>query len=195
MKNLKTAIFAILLSVSSIQIVHATSLDELYRDIVKSDNKGYLPLFVKNRNAPDFLEDEKVEIPKENQAEINAKMENELKVIKLENERKIREQAILAEKNKWQKTVNAIKAGQITPVEIEEVEKRVNKEDLHAIEIYAWMNAKGVGVKQDLIKAFNLYQQSAHLNVPNASKNAALVYRSMTRVQRESLTAYKPQSL
>lgn len=195
MKNLKTVIFAILLSVSSTHIVHATSLDELYRDIVKSDNKGYLPLFVKNRNAPDFLEDEKIEVPKETQAQINAKLENELKVVKLENERKIKEQAILAEKHKWQKTVDAIKTGQITPIELEEVEKRVNKEDLHALEIYAWMNAKGVGVKQNLLKAFNLYQQLAHLNAPNASKNAALVYRSMTREQRESLTSYKPQSL
>lgn len=195
MKNLKTLIFTILLSVSSTNFVQATSLDELYRDIVKSDNKGYLPLFVKNRNAPDFLEDEKLETPKVNQAQINAKMENELKVIKLENERKIKEQAILAEKLKWQKIVDAIKAGQITPVELEEVEKRVNKEDLNALEIYAWMNAKGIGIKQDLVKAFNLYQQAAHLSVPNASKNAALVYRSMTRGQRESLTAYKSQSL
>lgn len=195
MKNLKTLIFAILISVSSADMVHATSLDELYRDIVKSDNKGYLPLFVKNRNAPDFLEDEKIEDPTVTQAQINAKMENELKVIKLENERKIKEQAILAEKLKWQKTIDAIKAEQITPIELEEVEKRVNKEDLHALEIYAWMNARGVGVKQDLVKAFNLYQQTAHLNAPNAARNAALVYRSMTREQRRSLTAYNGPSL
>ena len=33
----------------------ATSLDGIYRDIIRSNNSGYLPLFVKNRHQPDVL--------------------------------------------------------------------------------------------------------------------------------------------
>lgn len=41
-------------------LASATSLDELYRDIVRSDNQGYLPMFVKNRSIPDVLIEEEI---------------------------------------------------------------------------------------------------------------------------------------
>ena len=48
---------AIMLSVSL--PTYAASLDELYREIIRDDNQGYLPIFVKNRNQPELLfEDE-----------------------------------------------------------------------------------------------------------------------------------------
>lgn len=188
MKKIKTLIFATLISIVYSGTSMATSLDEIYRDIVKSDNNDYLPLFVKNRNAPNFLDEE--DTLRQIKKATSIPNKEELKVINLENERKIREQALQAERLKWQKTIEAIQAGKVTPVELHEVEKRVEKKDLHALEIYAWMYARGVGVKQDLVKSFHLYQIAAHKNVPQAAKNAALVYKAMNREQKESLTSY-----
>ena len=46
-------ILSILCCLSSFaQKSFATSLDELYRDVIRSENSGYLPMFVKNRKVP-----------------------------------------------------------------------------------------------------------------------------------------------
>lgn len=171
-----------------VHTVQAASLDELYRDIIRDDNEGYLPIFVKNRSQPDLLFEEdlekltskKVEEPEPDEGPIN-----------LINERKIREAEALAKIKKWQETVKAVKENRVTPVDLEEINRRVLENDPKAVEILAWMNARGVGVKQNLITAFDLYRKAAALNVEDANKNAALVYRSMSRLQRESLTPYK----
>lgn len=180
-------IFTALILFSS-QPVLAASLDELYRDIIRDDNEGYLPIFVKNRNQPELLFEEDLEklTPKKT---VEPNLEEE--PINLINERKIREAKALAKIKKWQNTIKAVRENRVTPVELEEINNRILINDPKAIEILAWMNARGVGVKQDLITAFNLYQKAAALNVEGANKNAALVYRSMSRLQRESLTAYK----
>lgn len=57
---MKKALFIILSLIFSVPEVSANSLDELYRDLIKSDNEGYLPLFVKNRKVPDILTDDKI---------------------------------------------------------------------------------------------------------------------------------------
>ena len=164
----------------------ATSLDEIYRDLVRSDNSGYLPMFVKNRNAPDFILDEesskKITPPEE------AKL-LDIKAVNLESERAKREAALKAAQERWQNTLKAIKNNQITPVDLEELQKHVNNNEAEAIEIYAWMNARGIGIKPDLVKAFHLYQKASALKVPGANNNAAQVYKAMTREQRNSLTA------
>lgn len=54
----QTFIYTVLLGTILAVPAPATSLDEIYRDIVRSDNSGYLPLYVKNRNAPEFLFDD-----------------------------------------------------------------------------------------------------------------------------------------
>ena len=47
MKAIKTLVFAFFLLLTEVGTVQAVSLDEIYRDIVRSDNRGYLPMFVK----------------------------------------------------------------------------------------------------------------------------------------------------
>ena len=42
---------------ATINQAQSTSLDEMYRDLVRSNNTGYLPTYIKNRNAPEFLID------------------------------------------------------------------------------------------------------------------------------------------
>ncbi|MDR1026559.1 MAG: hypothetical protein LBL47_04085 [Lactobacillus sp.] len=166
-------------------LCYAASLDEIYRDIVKSDNDGYLPLFVKNRKAPDFLEDQTFE-----NSNVKASTEKS-DPIDLTDQRKLRNEAFRAEEKKWKETVEAIKLNQITPVELAEVEKRVNQNNPKAIEILAWMLARGVGIQQDLPRAFTLYQRAAFLNVADAERNAIIVYRAMNAEERSMLQPFQ----
>ncbi len=184
MKTKKTLFFVIFASLLYVLPAQATSLDEIYRDLVRSDNSGYLPMFVKNRNAPDFVLDEesskKITPPEETKP-------LDIKAVSLESQRAKREAELKAAQEKWQNTLKAIKNNQITPVDLEELQKHVNNNEADAVEIYAWMNARGIGIKQDLIKAFYLYQKASSLNIPGANNNAAQVYKAMTREQRNSL--------
>lgn len=192
MKKIKTLVFTFILSLTATNLAQAMSLDEIYRDIVKSDNRGYLPMFVKNRAAPDFWDEEvvlkNVPAPKpEDTSPINP----DLEIVKLENERKIREAKLKTELAKWNAVLENIKAGNVTPVELRAVELKVEENNPQAVEILAWVYARGVGVSPDLIKAFNLYQKAAELGVPDASLNAARVYKAMPGRLREQLTSYK----
>ena len=187
--NIKKAlIFTALAFLFQSDPAQATSLDEIYRDIVRSDNRGYLPMFVKNRNVPDFLlEDEAL---KKYQQQEEVKKED-IKPVNLVNERKLREAELLARQQNWLNILAAVKTGRITPSDLEEIKKRVDNSDPQATEIYAWMNARGIGISTDLIKAFNLYQKAEKLQVPNAALNAAKVYRAMKPEQRQSLNSFK----
>ncbi len=170
------------------QTAHAVGLDEIYRDLVRDDNKGYLPIFVKNRNQPELLFEEDF-IKTYPQAEVKDIPEN--KPVSLIDERKIREQQRLEELKRWKEAVKAVKENRVTPVELEEIDRYADNNDPKAVEIKAWMYARGIGVKQDLPEAFYLYQKAASLGVKNALQNAALVYKSMSRFQRENLTSFK----
>ena len=182
--KLKKTRFFIIFSLLFLSLpAHATSLDEIYRDLVRSDNSGYLPMFVKNRNAPDFLLDDEaakqIMPPKETKT-------IDMKAVNLESEA-----ALKAARLKWQNTLLAVKNNHVTPIELEEIQKHVNDNEPQAVELFAWMFARGIGVQTDLVRAFHLYRKAASLNVPNANNNAAQVYKAMTREQRESLNALK----
>ena len=164
------------------------SLDELYRDLVKSDNDGYLPMFVKNRHAPENLLEAPMEIPAAKPVS-QATPGLDLRPIDLVNEYKAREAARLQNIRDWENAVKAVQQNRVTPVELKIITSRTEKKDPKAIEIYAWMNAKGVGVKQDLIQAFHYYMEADRLNVADAKKNASLVYQAMSKDQRASLSS------
>lgn len=176
-------IFFLMISLSCCFSVKAASLDELYRDIVRDNNQGYLPIFVKNRKQPEMLYQKDLPPPPVIATPVPTEP-----VVNLIDERKLKEEAAIAAQLKWESTVNAVKENRVTPVDLEEINQKVALKDPKAIEILAWMNTKGVGAKQDLVQAFYLYQKAAQLNVPNAQKNAALTYKAMKREQRQSLT-------
>ena len=182
-KKLKI-IFYILFLIIPIQTGQAASLDDIYRDIVRDDNSGYLPIFVKNRNRPELLFEDK--IPNEQEKKATNKP-----VVKLTDERKIKQDAIKAEQARWQATIKAIQENKFTAKDLKMLDEYVEKGDSKAIEIKAWMLAKGYGIKQDLTSAFFLYRKAEKLGVPNALKNAAQVYRAMSREQRENLITAK----
>lgn len=187
---MKKLAFLTLLAFLFIKPAHSTSLDEIYRDLVKSDNEGYLPLYVKNRKIPDVLiEDGITEIPLAIKAEDPKITPYQIPLV---DKYKIEEEARIARQRKWDNAVLAVKENRVTPVELDEILLRVAENNPHAVEIYAWMNARGIGIPQDLVHAFNLYQQAIFLKVAGAEKNAAAVYKVMKPEQRQQIKAYIP---
>lgn len=185
MKKYQKIIIAIALALLFSKPVLATSLDELYRDIIKSENRGYLPLFVKNRTIPDILIEEEVlkKIPETKSEDLK----NALPAINLTNDRAKQEWMRKLYTEKWHHVILSVQENRVTPMDLEEINKRVSLNDPKAVEILAWMNAKGVGVKTNLLKAFRLYQKAETLNIPHASDNAKQVYKVMTPDQRAQL--------
>ena len=158
--------------------VWAASLDELYRDIVRSDNMGYLPLFVKNRKEPDIAVDEGLD--KVDAENFVLKAKGETKEVKLINEARKKAALRRAKQIKWEQTLKAVAENRVAPLDLEEINQRVKLNDAKAVEVLAWMYTKGVGVKQDLVKAFKLYKKAEGLQVSSAAQNASLVFKAMT---------------
>lgn len=181
----KTVCFFILLSFFVAPNSYATSLDDIYRDIIRSNNSGYLPLFVKNRHLPDVLlsEEELQELPKSS----NLKLLSPNAKVKLSSDYNHIDSLAKAKHYQWLKTIAAVKSNQVTPLELNEIYTRVQAQDPKAIEVLAWMYTKGVGVAIDYVEAFNLYKQAATLNVTNAEKNAMVIYQAMTETQRQKI--------
>ena len=165
---------------------HAASLDDLYRDIIRSDNEGYLPLFVINRATldPSAKEEQLLKkLPEHREGNQNP----ETKPIKLTNDSQAKEKAEKAAQLKWQQTLKAVAENKVTPMELSEITYRAEKDDPKAVEVLAWMYTKGVGVGKDFVKAFKLYQKAEELKVPKAKENAAKIYKAMSAEQRAQL--------
>ncbi len=187
MKDLRIIFSCILISTVAAINVQAAGLDEIYRDLVRSDNRGYLPLFVKNRHSMEFIEDKEdlQELSKKTLPEVADIPE--LKDVHLENERLIRDEEIKKEQKIWQQVQYNVQRGYVSSFELDELSTRAEAGNPHAIEILAWIYAKGIGVKPDLVKAFYMYKQAAELQVPKAVDNAAAVYKAMTPAQRSMI--------
>ncbi len=165
---------------------YCSSLDELYRDVIRSDNQGYLPLFVKNRNTPDFnwLDEENFKNLPEDKISPLKDAHDPMRLSREYTNPSVLEKS---KQQQWLKTIAAIKANQVTPLELNEITSRVKENDPKATEILAWMYTKGVGVSKDFVTAFNLYKKAATLNVTDAEKNAVIVYKSMSEEQKQKL--------
>ena len=90
---IKTAVILSLFFACGFNISSAAAigLDEIYRDIVRSDNRGYLPLYIKNREAPDFLfDDAEIKKSQQNQEIIPTSADENL-MIDFQNHRLLRE--------------------------------------------------------------------------------------------------------
>ncbi|MBE6452613.1 MAG: sel1 repeat family protein [Alphaproteobacteria bacterium] len=177
-----TIIFCFLAILTSVDNTYSASLDELYRDVIRSDNQGYLPLFVKNRSTPELHIEKSLDQITEPNHQIK-----DAPSVKLSNDRRQQEALIKAKQLKWENAIKAVQQNNVTPLELEEINYRVRMGDAKAIDILAWMYTKGIGVNQDYVMAFNLYRKAEALKVPTASRNAALVYKAMSAAQRASI--------
>lgn len=178
-----------LISAGNVQ-AQSTSLDAIYRDLVRSDNLGYLPIYIKNRNAPEFIIDEERAKKSQEGQEIYQLKDQNL-IINFEDNRIDQDEVDRMNALKWQQTIQAVKNNMVTPKELDEIKNRIKQNNPDAIEIYAYMNAKGIGVQKDFIKSFNLYRQAEKLGVPQAKENAIKVFKAMSPEQKQKL--YNPQ--
>ncbi len=186
MKPVSQIIFSLFAALIFTGSARAASLDDLYRDIIRSDNDGYLPLFVKNRAEPDvFIEEEvlgKAAAPSAPVSPAKAP-----KAINLTHDYQAQVSAEQNVRLKWEQTLQAVEQNRVTPLELAEINRRVELNDSKAIEVLAWMYTKGVGVAPDLAAAFKLYKLAAKLQVANAKENAAKVYKAMSAEQRAAV--------
>ena len=165
----------------------AVGLDEIYRDLVHSDNRGYLPLYVKNRQAPNMFDDESLENDIKRPEIIDAATLKGLEDINLANERQKQSAQAEAAQLRWQRVLKNIQVGYVTSVELDELYAKEEEKDPQAIEVLAWIYAKGIGVAPDLVRSFLFYKEAAKLNVPDAADNAIKVYRAMSSAQKAQL--------
>ncbi len=188
MNKAKLIIYAVLSGWMMTNSAYAAGLDEIYRDLVRSDNRGYLPLFVKNRQAPSLLDDERISMPEAPVVVEPVVDSMTLKEISLDNERQRREAEEKAAELRWQKVLKNVQNGYVSSFELEELSKREAQNNPQAVEVLAWIYSRGIGVKPDLIKAFNLYKKAVGLKVPSAMDNAVKVYRAMTPAQKNEIS-------
>ena len=90
----------------------------------------------------------------------------------------------------WNDIVVAVRRGQVSPFDLEEIRRLSEHENAEAIELLAWMYATGNGIRQDLVQAWSYYMRAAGLGVETGAQNARAVYRGMTAAQRAQLTAF-----
>lgn len=188
MNKAKLIIYAILSGCAILNSVQAAGLDEIYRDLVRSDNSGYLPLFVKNRQAPSLLDNEQITMPESPMVVEPVVDSMTLKEISLDNERQRRQAEEELAELRWQKVLKNVQNGYVSSFELDELNKREAQNNPQAVEVLAWIYSRGVGVKPDLIKAFNLYKKAVELKVPSAMDNAVKVYRAMTPAQKNEIS-------
>lgn len=187
MKKANYIFLAFLLSLCSLNKVQAAGLDEIYRDLVRSDNRGYLPLFVKNREAPKIFSDENFAKEVTRPEVIDEQAVRGLEDINLENDRQRRSAEIEAAQLRWEQVLKNVQNGYVSSFELDELVKHEQQDDPKAVEVLAWIYSRGIGVKTDLLKAFSYYKKAVALNIPNAKENAIKVYHAMSPDERAQL--------
>ena len=124
-------------------------------------------MFVKNRSIPDVLIEEEIlrQIPENQESQPKKNIPHP---IYISNDRDAQKAARLAAIQRWENALKAVEENRVTPLELEIINDYAAKNDPKAVEVLAWMNARGIGIKPNLVEAFNLYQKAAALKVPRA---------------------------
>ena len=158
------------------------SLDDTYREIVLKENNGRLPSYVRRAsvNKKNESENNKKEKSKQNN-------EDEY-VLDMFNHRLVEKMANIHREARWLSIIKNVKTNKVSPFDLEEIRRRVKRKDKEAIEIYAWMNANGVGCTKNLNTSWELYNMGAKLGINNATENARAVYKSMTTYQKQTIS-------
>jgi len=187
MKKANFLFLSLLLSSAYINTSSAAGLDEIYRDLVRSDNRGYLPLFVKNREAPKIFDDSALLNEVSQPTSLNEQSMKGFEDVNLDNERQRQSAEAEAAELRWQNTLKNVQAGLVSSLELEELIEHERADNPQAVEVLAWIYAKGVGVEPDLIKSFNFYKKGTTLGIPQAKENAIKVYKAMSPDEKAQL--------
>ncbi|MEI6986902.1 MAG: hypothetical protein WCK65_12315 [Rhodospirillaceae bacterium] len=92
-----------------------------------------------------------------------------------------------AEELRWKALLERVSSGIITSSDISILEEQSNEGQFNAIEIFAWMQAVGVGVKRDMPRAYELYARAfldGHLEV---KKNMDIIWSQLKLPARNAL--------
>lgn len=172
------------------------TLDEIFKNIIRIDNEGRLPLYIQEKDSKTPVSEEKSQTLKaEDTASTDSlKKTKNNKQEDIDIERNISKTSYsdqkLAEAQQkikvWEILVSKIKTGNINAFDLEKIETLVREKDPKAVELYAWMRATGTGVRQDLQNAWELYSLAANLGVKNAGENANAVYQTMLLNQNKN---------
>lgn len=162
--------------------VQAFSMDSVYRDVMRSENNELLPAFVKNSDSSSLKFDKEIE-----KYEETTETANETEYMSFVNKKQLRDDKAIKDNQEWQETLLAIEKNQVTPIDLERLQTKVDAKDPKATEIYAFMLTKGIGVSKDFIKAFNTYKKAESLGIDTAKQNSTEIYKAMTPDQRSKI--------
>jgi hypothetical protein len=88
----------------------------------------------------------------------------------------------------YQDTIDRIQARKPTEGDIALLQTRAKTGDPAALELLAWCEYSGVGVKVDAMRAYLLYGEAAEAGAPKAKANQQLIYgRVLTQDQRQKI--------
>jgi TPR repeat protein len=83
--------------------------------------------------------------------------------------------------------VERVKKRAPEPADIRLLQQRADAKDPRALEVLAWCNLNGIGMKPDPLAAYLLYRDAAALGVPNARKNQNAIYERMNSDERQQV--------
>lgn len=148
------------------------SLDAMYRDNVRAENNGELPSYL-YATVPPPIPQPKPLTPED----ILTKLRAETPSIVVPDS---------APPIAWPDVVKQIGSGAPGAFAVDAVRRKAEAADPQAVELFAWMNATGTGVRRDLTQAFNLYMQADGLNVAGAKENAKAIYNALPPSEKKS---------
>lgn len=170
-----SAVIAAFLGMTADASAFGLTADQMYRNLIQTEKSGG-----RASTGEPLLSFKKAESKPE-------EIWREKKVI---FERKTPQPDDFSDAYDWKKVVVAVKKGNVTPFDVDEIRRQSERENVEAIELLAWMYATGTGLRQDLPKSYAYYMQAAQMGVASAYDNVRAVYQAMNPAQREALPAF-----
>jgi TPR repeat protein len=89
---------------------------------------------------------------------------------------------------RFAEAVERVKKRAATPADISLLQARAKDKDPRAVEVLAWCELNGIGMKADAMAAYWLYREAASLGVANAGSNEAAIYETrLSSAQRQDV--------
>ena len=176
-------ILAISIFFSRETLAFSKSANELYQDILRLENDGNLPAYIRETRpllgSDDVAMKEGAFTPKTHMQNVRAFQRH----VSVSEER----MPDAVGSSTWNELVKAVAGGRPSAFDIDAIKVLADNNKPEAVEMLAWMYAKGVGVNRNFKSAWFLYMRAADLEVENAIDNAQMIYASMTGAERRSL--------
>ncbi len=154
--------------------------DELYKEIVKQEDKD-----VQSSSQLSSSVDTIIEMKKKQLSHIESVQEFNEEV----NISPAR-YPIASSSLSWEEIVESVSSGYPSAFVVNELRILTDKNNPEATELLAWMCATGVGVKKNLQASWFLYMKADSLDVVKAKENAEKIYNTMSKKEKRKLLRY-----